>query len=1047
MSAPSTAASEGRPPSIAIEAASEEPDEVSDAESVASSPAASEAHEVSDESGAESDRAAPEGGLRALGARAACEAPGGATQEQMAALRLRRAAARDAAAVSRAAVDRLARTMTFSNRQLRRGNVAQLSRIGALDANRPFKTTLADTAAKASAAPRAVVEPPGTPEAGSTFASRAHRRAQREKRRCVDATDDRAPYCAAQRPLATFEHAPTLNAKLRRPRRNSKHAPASPQAAHRDDGAAAKQASAAAADADARLDGAAASLFVWRSLWTARRRRGEQEKRGVGTLPAFDGFAVSDAVVFDRGEPKRWLFSDAATGRLLRKASAHVLLETVRARCVRVAAEAGAAADAVAEAHFEDAPPRRVGGDAAAWEALRLMPGLLGLVVLAPGARLLHEWRHDSMQTKCLKDDVVLGAATRRPLRSAVIKRQLDEAVRHLVRAIEAGHGRRVKALTTLWVLDDRKREPAVADDGDEDYDDYDDRGPAARASKKQGKTRPAAATNLRLERATSVVLFDKLAAHGDGDVEVASEAGLSRSSSALSTLQGVWSGRCHGGLCGYAQPGLETREADDDDDVTVAAPAAQRGGTVALSTIAAAKRDAAGAALDFWPHELIEWCLDQAERPNSASQLRRANGFGAWARPMTRIVFPNQHCGLAPGQAFEARWVTRGPPEANVEVYLEIVSGPSNAGVSLGDEFISPRVSFGAAGATGRLRCDMPVDVNGSNTRIWWRLIITAVTILDDGESVRRRPLAQSEPFLVDKARIPYDRVERAAPRDAALALAALRVACAAGRADAPEPRGARQYDTVVVCRACYGAYAELARRRAKYDAPAAQKQRASLDHEAQKLARGDGGAHAELRRRRDAADQAQARRRLESLAQPRKADDDGDSAAPSTVGRVGLPSLTQDSAFLRSLPGAASRMRRDTEDLMREAQQYRQRILSQLEAPAFHAPDAARAAAPNADAGAHAGRRLVRALEDPPRAAPLPDLPPPKRRPREEARQKRSYADLLHPYQRLIREQIALGEDEAGPPPPRDPFADGSGARSLPNVQPHHRPADLEY
>ena len=84
--------------------------------------------------------------------------------------------------------------------------------------------------------------------------------------------------------------------------------------------------------------GGDAACAVWKALWKARERRNNQEAQEKGgTLPAFDGFCVADAVLYSDGTPTKWIFSDGVTGKLLRKAQRNVSVEAFRNRCAKVA--------------------------------------------------------------------------------------------------------------------------------------------------------------------------------------------------------------------------------------------------------------------------------------------------------------------------------------------------------------------------------------------------------------------------------------------------------------------------------------------------------------------------------------------------------------------------------------------------------------------------------------------------------------------------------------------------------------------------------------
>ena len=96
----------------------------------------------------------------------------------------------------------------------------------------------------------------------------------------------------------------------------------------------------------------------------------------------------------------------------------------------------------------------------------------------------------------------------------------------------------------------------------------------------------------------------------------------------------------------------------------------------LARSAIEAAGRDAAtGDALDFWPQNLVSWCLAERRKAaaggHSPSKQAQAQGHGhakrpvvdvEWTLPSFGLAFPKQSSVVSPGQTVAITWVCRGP-------------------------------------------------------------------------------------------------------------------------------------------------------------------------------------------------------------------------------------------------------------------------------------------------------------------------------------------------------------------------------------------------
>ena len=843
--------------------------------------------------------------------------------------------------------------------------------------------------------------------------------------------------------------------------------------------------------------GSDAACAVWRALWTARRRRGHQEKqeRG-GTLPEFDGFVVSDAVLYEHGAPKKWLFSDALTGKLLRKAPGNVAFDAIRARCARVGAapprrheapDARAAAG-VALLLYEGSELKALSAAPEEWEAVQHDSTIVAVVASVPGVRVQHSWRHDTPKTKALIESkrahergahADRGGETRyAPLRSSVVKKHLDVAVRHLVRAVEAGAGVRVRSLTTVWALDER-RSTAVAEPTDE----YVASGDAPRLP----------APPLQFERAVDVEFLQPLH-RSKGSVAGDSDAGggsvVDASPSQVLFGPAVHCHACPGGLCGW-RAAKEKEEDDrerDDDDASEGdeekKPAKESGRMMlARSAIESAAREAAtGDALDYWPQNLVAWCLAERATRGDGSPGKRCRPIVdvAWTTPSVGLAFPKANTVVAPGQILAVTWVCRGPPPKTISIDLHLVPDAVDGEREIieDDFLVSHRVlAVAADGAAGHFDWFVPLDVNGSNTRAYWRLTLAVHGEDGDpdgapspGRAAQRLPapgdgggadlVAVASPrFAIAKARdfsfgeAPPD--ARASKLDVDVAHAILQINDAR-RVALVDDTKVRRWDNVLVCGDCYEAYAELAQRRARWIAPHLVRRRKQL-HDAALLCLEDSralspdeGRRARLAERRE--------RRKETLAllsapkaTPRTKVRDRQLAASRSEPRLKgagrpLPRVATDdvrgSVFVKNLPGAASKLRAETEAFVeggkeqytRQEQLLRWARQEQGLPPTpprddYDEPPPARPLPPMTPTG-KLGSALLGALEPDARAADDASTAaassaavseePRRREPRKNKRGKRkpkrdssrSYGDLLHPWQRLLRDQLALQE-----------------------------------
>lgn len=841
-------------------------------------------------------------------------------------------------------------------------------------------------------------EPPKTPANGipQTLSSRRFRSEGRGKRRGVEErkrdTIHAAPFCGAQRPGTVFRE----EASLALPRNCGLGHKAPPKKSHALELMEAALNGRAPATNDDDITsvlslnhrGGDAACAVWKALWKARERRNAQEgqERG-GTLPAFDCFCVADAVLYNDGTPSKWIFSDLVTVKLLRKAQRNVSVDAFRNRCAKVAAGTDVALV------IRDEDVQTLSSDPKQWGAIQ------GRAVVSnvPGTRLKHSFRHDSHLTKAqvrqtgvLKYGDLAKAPAYAPLQSSHLKEALDHVVRVLVRAIEAGAGTRVHSLTSVWALDE-KRATRVVNDGVPD------------------------APAMTFERALEVEFLQPL---HRGSSDAGSVLGES------ARAHGAAIGPCPGGFCGL--PRIDESEHSNGEP----ADQTERTFRAMRSAVEECKREACtGEALDFWPDELMKWCLATC---SARCAVPRPLLDLPFARPSLYLAYPTNETQCCPGQTVEVRWVCRGPPPALLRIDVEFVPAPG----TVEDEFLVTKreVIERVPGHMEKVDWVVPPDLNGANTQAWWRLHLRIVydDFSDDADTAI---LASSQPFSVAKTQVllSHGRLPVAELRpdghDIQGALGALRV-LDKRRAQSTGESRVRRWDKCFVCRNCSEVHADLSARRARYlgagDAHTLQRDAGLL------LLRdtGEGGPKAKLlhaaRRRRQ-------HNNLNALSEPRSRRTKSGAEEPP------LLKPRRDQGFDANLPRVASTRPRDSPfvasiarkaAVLREEAQAAQWIAAHRSIPEQPQPPRA-PPTPTAKLGSS----LLNALDGSSHFDAQDSLASvfgtvedngddslrsvfggrkPRRR-RKKERPPRTYADLLHPWQRLMHDQV----EEPEPPP----------------------------
>ena len=277
--------------------------------------------------------------------------------------------------------------------------------------------------------------------------------------------------------------------------------------------------------------GGDAACAVWKALWKARERRNNQEAQEKGgTLPAFDGFCAADAVLYNDGTPTKWIFSDNVTGKLLRKAQRNVSVEAFRNGAPR----SRLGEEVALIVRDDDVLP--LSADPKKWGAISGK----AVVCNVPGTRLKHAFPRDllSPQSACgaewpqavrlVVQGVDLGA-----LEIAASQGGAGWCCSFISERHRGGHGTRVRSLTSVWALDEKKA-TRVVDNGVPD------------------------APAMTFERALEVEFLQPL--HRGG-----SDAGSVLGDSS-GRAHGAAIGPCPGGFCGLARI--------DETDGTDGAPA-----------------------------------------------------------------------------------------------------------------------------------------------------------------------------------------------------------------------------------------------------------------------------------------------------------------------------------------------------------------------------------------------------------------------------------------------------------------------------------------
>ena len=170
-------------------------------------------------------------------------------------------------------------------------------------------------------------------------------------------------------------------------------------------------------------------------------------------------------------------------------------------------------------------------------------------------------------------------------------------------------------------------------------------------------------------------------------------------------------------------------------------------------SAVEESKREACtGEALDFWPDELVRWCLKttstRCDQPRPLLDLQLC-------RPSIFLAHPTQDTQACPGQTLEIRWVCRGPPPDHLRIDVEFV--PTDTTVE--DEFLvtTREVVKRVPGSQQSIDWVVPPDLNGTSTNGLWRLHLRIVFEDDFGEESDAAILCSSQPFSVCKRLMHY--------------------------------------------------------------------------------------------------------------------------------------------------------------------------------------------------------------------------------------------------------------------------------------------------
>lgn len=276
----------------------------------------------------------------------------------------------------------------------------------------------------------------------------------------------------------------------------------------------------------------------------------------------------------------------------------------------------------------------------------------------------------------------------------------------------------------------------------------------------------------------------------------------------------------------------------------------------VAGSAVAtAAGERKSGEALDFWPHSLIEWCIER--------QFIVA--------PQLDVAFPRSGCVLAPGKTCAIQWSWRGPPRP-VTIDLVIVLDRIDL---LEDGLLMTERRLGTF---DRCSVDWPVplEVNGSSNACRWQLRFSADI------APGYPPLTVvSDVFVIDKLESVSTLAARRSRSDAE---------SARGLLETPSARFVARWDSVRVCEVCADIYADLAERRTAWLAKTAT-----------------------CRRPRHAVGDTR-RRACDRLAEPRRVHDIRPEPSYKLPAVHAAPPERRDSAFVRNMPLAAARLRYET-------------------------------------------------------------------------------------------------------------------------------------
>jgi hypothetical protein len=523
----------------------------------------------------------------------------------------------------------------------------------------------------------------------------------------------------------------------------------------------------------------------------------------------------------------------------------------------------------------------------------------------------------------------------------------------------------------------------------------------------------------------------------------------LHRGASDAGSVLGDSSGRAHGAAIGPC-PGCFCGLARiDESDATDGAPAdqAQRLFRAMRSAVEESKREACtGEALDFWPDELIRWCLKtsstRCDQPRPLLDLQ-------WSRPSIFLAHPTQDTQACPGQTLEIRWVCRGPPPPLLRIDVEFV--PTESTVE--DEFLvtTREVIKRIPGSQQSLDWVVPPDLNGTSSNGLWRLHLRIVFEDEYGDESDAAILCSSQPFSVQKthALLQHGRLPavdlRADSHDVQSAIGALRV-LDERRAQRIGEERVRRWDKCAVCQNCAEVHADLSARRARYLASSnerkAQKEAGLLllrEQDENDMSGDRKGLKAAERRRRR-------RNVLRALAEPRNRREKVQEPVFTTTKPSERPT-----AFDDNLPRVASTRPRESPFIAQIKQKAA--VLREEAAQATWAASHSRPAPsppkvpPPPTPTAKLGSSLLNALdggashfepqdslasvfgtvqpergEDSLRSV-FGGASPRKPRRRRPKRKPRTYADLLHPWQRLLRDQI---DTVVAPEPPAAPNPD---------------------